>query len=203
MLRHTFRSLAVFGGLLHPTTGLRKKIGKPLETPDYKQAYLPYETAPTASELESKRRAFAFAPFWLNGKKIPVKDVPANMFTFGKEGMSVPISILKEQADPVIGPEWTYPGIYENKIAAKSHQFDELLDMEASNKWPSPWLKGKLENQVNKQLGAIRNRMMVLSMTEANRFIKEKGAAPKGKAASKAPATPADPDKKAAAAAKK
>lgn len=174
-----------------------KKSGKPLDTPDYKQVYLPYEVAPTAAEIERHRKAFSQAPHFITGKKIPVRDVPANMYTFGKEGMSIPIAIFKDQPDPVIGPEWTYPGIYENKIVARPRTLEMMAEMEMTGKWPSPWVKGQLTMKVNHLIGSAKGTMKVLSWTEKNRFMRERGvSAAKGKAA---PAKAADPDKKAAA----
>lgn len=189
---------------LSSTRPLRKKSGKPLETPDYKQTYLPYEAAPSTAELDRERRRFSLAPLLgYAGKKVPVKDLPANFFTYGKEGMSMPISIFKDQPDPVIAPEWTYPGIYENKRACKVHRIEELLEMQAKNSWPSPWVREKLDHRLNHTLGSMRGRMRNFVHIEQNRYLREKGTASKSKKTGTAPtAVKADPDKKAAVAKK-
>ena len=113
---------------------LLKKSGKPTDVKEYKQVYLPYEgDAPTKMEVERERRKFMHCGLlYRDGTRrmLPVTTVPENMFTFGKEGMSIPIAIFKDQKDPVIGPEHTYPGIYENKIAGQPATLNDLYEME-------------------------------------------------------------------------
>lgn len=155
-----------------------KRSGKPTETPDYKQVYLPYDAEPTKFELDSARRKFSTAYYGRceNRKLVEVKNVPQNMYTYGKEGMSVPISIFKEQADPVIGPEWTYPGIYENKIVAQQWYLDELFQREKDNSFESPWQRQVLDNQVKKRMAKVAWRMSMLNLKSVDLFQKERGA---------------------------
>lgn len=157
---------------------LRKRSGKPLELPDYKQVYLPYDEEPSAAELDNARKKFSVAYHGRceNRKLVEVKNVPRNMFTYGKEGMSVPISIFKEQADPVIGPEWTYPGIYENKIVSQPWYLEELFDREKNNTFESPWQKQVLDNQVKKRMAKVAWRMSMLNLKSVDVFQKERGA---------------------------
>lgn len=167
------------GCLISRTTVLRKKVGKPADiAPEWKQAYLPYETAPTAAEIERERQKFSNIYFnrGENRKLYPVKNVPKNMYTYGKEGFTLPIAIFKDQPDPVIGPEWTYPGIYENKIAARHYHNEELSEMQDKKSFPSPWLEGVLDNQIKKELGRIRARMGALKLRELRPMQKERGA---------------------------
>ena len=121
-------------GLFAASGTLLKKSGKPTDVKEYKQVYLPYEgEAPSKADLERERRKFMHCPaLFTDGTRrmMPVVTVPDNMYTFGKEGMSIPIAIFKDQQDPVIAPEWTYPGIYENKIAGQVNLFSELADLE-------------------------------------------------------------------------
>ena len=161
-----------------------KKGGKPADAaPEYKQAYLPYEVAPTAAELEKERARFSSVYFGrqANRKAYPVANVPKNMYTYGKEGMTLPIAIFKNQPDPVIGPEWTYPGIYENKIAARHYYMDELAEMEEKGEFPSPWLKGVLNGGVNRQLTLIKAKMALMKIRELQPLGREKVAQAKGK----------------------
>jgi hypothetical protein len=190
---------------LRATTTCLKRSGKPTETPEYKQAYLPYETsaAPTKSELERERRRFSQCYFGKESarKLVEVKDVPPNMFTFGKEGMTVPIAIFKDQQDPIIGPEWTYPGIYENKIAC-THLFTyELFDMEREGKFESPLQKHILNNHINKRIRRTTSRFGMMKLRESIPMTKDRGASAAKKTGTTAPAaaTPAagkNPDKK-------
>jgi hypothetical protein len=176
-----------------------KKAGKPLETPPaHKQVYLPYETAPTKSELDRERRRFATCPSALqSGKVLPVADVPENMYTYGKEGMALSISIFKDQTDPVIGPEHTYPGIYENKIACRVSKLEDLFEAERTSSFESPWQEQKLANRVGAAMGSTRARMAVLTQKQHFRFSDDKTAskAPGKKGGTAAP-TKGDPDKK-------
>lgn len=173
--------------MLRRTCIRAKKIGKPSDAQvaaDYKQAYLPYEVAPTAAELEKERARFSSVHYGrqANRKSYPVANVPKNMFTYGKEGMTLPIAIFKNQPDPVIGPEWTYPGIYENKIACRHYYLDELVDMEEKGELPSPWLKNVLDNSVKSQLSSIKSRMALMKIRELQPLGREKTAQAKGKA---------------------
>lgn len=172
---------------------LFKRSGKPSDFPDYKQVYLPYDTVPTKMELDRERRRFlhAYTGRMEHRKMVEVKDVPQNMYTYGKEGMSIPISIFKEQADPVIGPEWTYPGIYENKIVAQHWYMEELFDREKTSSFESPWQKQVLDNQVKRRLSKVAWRMSMLNIKTIDIFHKERGA-------SKRPGAPGATDPKAA-----
>lgn len=160
------------------TLALRKRSGKPLELPDYKQAYFPYDEEPSRTELESARKKFSVAYHGRceHKKLVEVKNVPQNMFTYGKEGMSIPISILKDQPDPVIGPEWTYPGIYENKIVAQPWYMEELFDREKKQQFESPWQKQILNNQVKKRMTKVAWRMSMLNLKAVDVFQKERGS---------------------------
>lgn len=157
---------------------LHKRSGKPTELPDYKQVYLPYDEEPSAIELENARKKFTVAYHGRceNRKLVEVKNVPRNVFTYGKEGMSVPISILKEQPDPVIGPEWTYPGIYENKIVTQPWHLEELFEREKNQTFESPWQKQVLNNQVKKRMAKVAWRMSMLNLKSVDVFQKERGA---------------------------
>lgn len=163
----------------------RKRSGKPSDLPEYKQAYLPYDTAPTRLELDRERKRFthAFTGRQEHKKMVEVKDVPQNVYTYGKEGMSIPISIFKDQPDPVIGPEWTYPGIYENKIVAQHWYLEELFDREANNSFESPWQKQVLDNQVKRRMGKVMWRMSMLNLKTIDLFQKERGASKRATAA--------------------
>ena len=171
------------------TRTLLKKSGKPGDTPAYTQAYLPYETAPTKLELDQQRKKFSQAYFGYNEhrKLVEVKDVPDNMYTYGKEGMTVPISIFKEQKDPTIGPEWTYPGIYENKIVLKDRTLQSLFEEEQSGQLSSPWLKDVLEARVQQSLSTLHKRMARVTMKQMDVFHKERGASKKVGAPTDAP----------------
>lgn len=160
---------------------LLKKSGKPGDTPAYTQAYLPYETAPTKLEVDQQRKKFSHAYYGYNEhrKLVEVKDVPENLYTYGKEGMTVPISIFKDQKDPIIGPEWTYPGIYENKIVLQDRTMQSLFAEEKSGKLSSPWLKDVLESRVQQSLSTIHKRMAKLKMKQMDVFHKERGASKK------------------------
>lgn len=165
-------------GLLAATAALRKRSGKPVDLPDYKQVYLPYDTPPTKLELDRERRRFthAYCGRQEHKKLVEVKDVPQNLYTYGKEGMSVPISIFKDQADPVIGPEWTYPGIYENKIVAQHWYTQELFERESRGSFESPWLRQVLDNQVRRHLSRVAWRMSMQNVKQVDIFHKERGA---------------------------
>ncbi|EPY40049.1 hypothetical protein AGDE_01895 [Angomonas deanei] len=162
-----------------------KRSGKPGDLPAYKQVYLPYDTAPSEMELNRERRKFSKAFFGRqeHRKMVDVKDVPQNMYTYGKEGMSVPISIFKEENDPVIGPEWTYPGIYENKIVAQHWHLEELFDREKNNTFESPWQRNVLDNQVKKRMSRVAWRMRMLNIKAVDLFHKERGSTKKAGAA--------------------
>nr|CCM13066.1 hypothetical protein, conserved [Leishmania guyanensis] len=163
--------------MLACTTALLKRSGKPGDLPDYKQAYLPYDIVPTKMELDRERRKFmhAYSGRMEHRKMVEVKDVPQNMYTYGKEGMSIPISIFKDQTDPVIGPEWTYPGIFENKIVSQHWYMEELFDREKSNTFESPWQRQVLDNQVKRRLGKVAWRMSMLNIKTIDIFHKERG----------------------------
>jgi hypothetical protein len=190
-------------GAFGATSVLLKKSGKPLETPPYKQVYLPYDDPPTAAELERERRKFAKVKgntAQTRDQTFDVVDKPENFYTYGKEGMSIPISIWKDQPDPVIAAEHTYPGIYENKVALKLRSETELIAMRENNSWDSPWQEDMLRSNIDEKLRKVRWRMMFLKDREENVFLKErkiptpgakgaKGSNPdKGKAAAAAPA---------------
>eukprot|EP00388_Colpodella_angusta_P023283 GDKJ01059489.1.p1 GENE.GDKJ01059489.1~~GDKJ01059489.1.p1 ORF type:complete len:122 (-),score=14.48 GDKJ01059489.1:60-386(-) len=98
------------------------------------------------------------------------------MYTYGKEGFTLPIAIFKDQTDPVIGPEWIYPGIYENKIACRHYHNEELSEMQDNKSFPSPWLEGVLDNQTKKELGRVRAKMASLKLRELRPMQKERGA---------------------------
>ncbi|ORC85147.1 uncharacterized protein TM35_000371200 [Trypanosoma theileri] len=159
-----------------------KRTGKPSDTPDYKQVYLPYDTAPTQLEMDRERKKLQNAYYGRmeHRKLVEVKEVPLNVFTYGKEGMSLPISIFKEQKDPVIGPEWTYPGIYENKIAAQHWFTEELFNREKNNEFESPWQKQVLDNQIKRRLGKVAFRMKMVNIKAVDLFQKERGSAKRG-----------------------
>ncbi|KAH9599961.1 hypothetical protein LSM04_004953 [Trypanosoma melophagium] len=159
-----------------------KRTGKPLDTPDYKQEYLPYDTAPTKLEMERERKKLQNAYYGRmeHRKLVEVKEVPLNVFTYGKEGMSVPISIFKEQKDPIISPEWTYPGIYENKIAAQHWFTEELFNREKNNEFESPWQRQVLDNQIKRRLGKVAFRMRMVNIKAVDLFQKERGSAKRG-----------------------
>jgi hypothetical protein len=201
-------------GLFTVSPVLLKKIGKPLETPDYKQAYLPYEVAPTPAEIERERRNFSSYPSSASNyeRSVRVVDVPANLYTYGKEGMSVPIAIFKDQVDPVIGPEHTYPGIFENKVALRHAGVQEMLNMEAAGTL-SPFQRDLLEERLDFQDRLQRLRMGVLKMRYHNRYAKDRAgggtkagmtgdaaAAATGKGKGAPAGKGGDPDKAAAAA---
>nr|CCC91963.1 conserved hypothetical protein [Trypanosoma congolense IL3000] len=156
---------------------LLKRSGKPTDTGDYKQVYLPYDTAPTERELEHERRRFKQAYYGRmeHRKLVEVKDVPLNMYTYGKEGMSLPIAIFRDQKDPVIGPEWTYPGIYENKIAAQHWFIEELFNKEGKGEFDSPWQRQILDNQVKRRMGKVAFHMRQIKMKAVDVFQKERG----------------------------
>eukprot|EP00796_Vickermania_ingenoplastis_P002585 gene2585-1604_t len=160
-----------------PTLVLLKRGGKPTDTPDYKQVYLPYDVEPTAAEQESARRKLSVAYHGRceHKKLVEVKTVPNNVYTYGKEGMSIPISIFKDQADPVIGPEWTYPGIYENKIVSQHWYTQELFDREKRGTFESPWQQQVLDNQVKRRLSRVARRMALLNLKAIDLFQKERG----------------------------
>lgn len=185
------RTLLLQRGVFAATRTALKKIGKSTETPDYKQAYLPYEVAPTAAELESARKRFSHAYYGQEEfrKLHEVKDVPANMYTYGKEGMSIPIAIFKDQQDPVIGPEWTYPSIYENKIACRYYTMHQLFEQEKKGTFDSPWLQDVLDERVEQNLQTVQRRMGMLNMKNMNVFHKERGASKKVGAAQPAATT--------------
>ncbi|CCW64517.1 unnamed protein product [Phytomonas sp. EM1] len=190
--------LAKQGQFLRITRLLRKRSGKPSEFPDYKQVYLPYDTAPTQIELDRERKKFSRAYYGRQEHKrlVEVKNVPPNMFTYGKEGMSIPISIFKDQQDPIIGPEWTYPGIYENKIVAQHWYLSELFEREEKGTFESPWQKQVLDNHVKRNLGKVAWRMSMLKIKTIDIFQKERGS-------SKRPGAAAGTDGKSAAASDK
>ncbi|KAK7194456.1 hypothetical protein NESM_000362200 [Novymonas esmeraldas] len=176
----------------------RKRSGKPGDLPAYKEVYLPYDTPPTKMELERERRRFAqaYSGRMEHRKLVEVKDVPQNMYTYGKEGMSIPIAIFKDQTDPVVGPEWTYPGIYENKIVAQHWYAEELFQRESTSTFESPWQQQVLDNQVKRRLSKVAWRMSMLNLKTIDVFHKERGA-------SKRPGAAADVKTPAAAGGKK
>ena len=171
---------------LRRTLQRNKKSGKPMDVFEHKQVYLPYEAsqAPTPAELERERRRFATA----RTTRVPhktvaeVRDIPVNMYTYGKEGSSLPIAIFKDQPDPVIGPEWTYPGIYENKIACRPWTMHQLFEFQRTNTWPSYLMPQMLQGRVQRRVAGISSRMGLLRMSEMARVAKERGATPGKKA---------------------
>ncbi|KEG13342.1 hypothetical protein DQ04_01061100 [Trypanosoma grayi] len=167
---------------LFATHVVLKRTGKPSDAQEYKQVYLPYDTAPTKSEMERERKKLQHAYYGRmeNRKLVEVKEVPQNVYTYGKEGMSLPIAIFKDQQDPVIGPEWTYPGIYENKIAAQHWYMEELFDKESVNKYDSVWQKQILDNQVKRRMAKVAFRMRQVNMKAVDLFQKERGSAKRG-----------------------
>lgn len=158
---------------------LRKRSGKPDNVLPYTQPYLPYETAPTKQELERERRRFAKQPGNTADtckQTFDVKEVPENMFTYGKEGMTIPISIFKDQQDPVIAPEWTYPGIFENKVVMKLTETSELFEMDRTNTFKSPWQKMILEERVDDVIDGHRHRMMRFTQRDHHKYMNERKA---------------------------
>lgn len=174
--------------LVARTAVLLKKGGKPADAaPEWKQAYLPYETAPTAAEIERERQRFSNV-YYNRGdarKLYPVKNVPKNMYTYGKEGFTLPIAIFKDQADPVIGPEWTYPGIYENKIACRHYHVEELVEMEEKGTLPSPWLRQTLHNSLRRQVDKVKGHMAAMKLRELQPMQRERGGSASGGAKKK------------------
>ena len=185
--------------LIRSTPILLKKIGKPLETPDFKQSYLPYEKAPSEREIAAAQRQFSTCPDWTTGytKRIPVLDMPKNMYTHGKEGQTVPISIFKDQDDPVIGPEHTYPGIYELKISLKHNTLGELFEMNDNDSFESPFQKERLHDMLDENEQLVENKMKYMAWRNfRSKFTKERAAGPAKNVKGGAPAKKADPDKK-------
>ena len=186
------------------TCVLLKKSGKPLEMPDYKQAYLPYEKAPTDREIQAANAAFQNCPDWQSGytKKLRVLEVPQNLYTYGKEGMTVPISIFKDQDDPVIGPEHTYPGIYELKIALRHHTLGEYMDMAENETFQSPMQKEAMYDMLDEKERIVDARMRWMSARSFRTKYSRDRAAGAGGAKTVKSATPTkggDPDTAAAA----
>ncbi|KAG8348320.1 hypothetical protein TRVL_00846 [Trypanosoma vivax] len=173
MLRKT--STSHFG----VTIVILKRSGKPSETPDYKQVYLPYDEPPTEKELQRERKKFQYAYHGRmeHRKLVEVKEVPLNLYTYGKEGMSIPLAIFKDQQDPIIGPEWTYPGIYENKIAAQHWYTEELFNKEDNNCFDTPWQRQILDNQVKRRMSRVAVRMRRLNLKAVDLFQKDRGPA--------------------------
>ena len=181
---------------IRATPLLLKKVGKPLETPDYKQAYLPYEKAPSEREIAAASRQFSTCPDWSTGytKRVPVQDMPKNMYTYGKEGHTVPISIFKDQDDPVIGPEHTYPGIYELKISLKHNSLGELFEMNDNNSFESPFQKERLHDMLDEKEYVVEQKMKYMAWRNfRSKFTKERAAGP---AKNVKGAGKKDPDKK-------
>ena len=109
---------------------LLKKAGKPGDPQPVKYAYTPWADGegPTPAKIAATRGRFQNLKYWRTPQSvIQVRDVPENMYTYGKEGMSLPIAIFKDQPDPVIGPEWTYPGIYDMKKFCQHKSFEDLV----------------------------------------------------------------------------
>jgi hypothetical protein len=198
MLRKSKSTFALFT----PTISLLKKSGKPLETPDYKQAYLPYEKVPSEREIEAARNQFSTCPDWRTGytKRIRVLDVPKNLYTYGKEGSSVPISIFKDQEDPIIGPEHTYPGIYELKISLRHNTLAELFEMNDTDSFKSPWQKERLHQELEEKEDLVQKKMQNMRWRNyRTRYGRERVAGPtknvKGGGGGAAPAAAKkDPD---------
>lgn len=189
-------------GALRPSAVLRKKSGKPLETPPApKQVYLPYDTPPTKQELEAARRKFSRLQARVNGKTqvLPVFDVPENMYTYGKEGMSLPIAIMKDEPDPVIGPEHTYPLIYENKVALRDMDIDEIMDALDEGEPDTPLRELELRKLLWEREQWEDYKLMGLYLTEYNKYATDRSiATAKTGGKAKGPAK-GDPDKAKAA----
>ncbi len=172
---------------------------------------MPYDVAPTKAELEAARRKFMRVPVTnkLTGKTIPyqVKDVPENMYTYGKEGMQIPIAIFKDEQDPIIGPEHTYPGIYENKILLKSMSVGDLIDAMETNEFDSPLRRQQLMTRVNSISGGMAFRMANLKARMESKWAADRGAGggkpAAAKVAAKAATDKPNPDDAAKAAAPK
>lgn len=188
---------------------LLKKSGKPTETPPApKQAYLPYDVAPTKAELEAARRKFMRVARTnrVTGKTITynVTDVPENMYTYGKEGMQIPISIFKDETDPIIAAEHTYPGIYENKILLKHMTTGELMDAFEKNEFDSPLRRGQLMVRVNTASSSMAMRMANMARRMETKWEQDRAGSGSKPAAAKVAAkggdAKANPDAKAAAA---
>eukprot|EP00759_Apiculatamorpha_spiralis_P039453 PhF_6_TR38288/c0_g1_i1/m.57124 len=162
---------------------LLKKSGKPTDLPDYKYAYTYWEDAgPTAEAVARARQKFISVPFWKTGKKVDVVTVPENMYTYGKEGMQLPISIFKDQPDPVIGPEWTYPGIYEIKTSSRPTNFEALVekmtnDPNGLNYWEAKSLKVRSNSMAGlalNRLGKIKRRNFIPHQREKGKKAKSR-----------------------------
>jgi hypothetical protein len=136
-----------------------KKSGKPDDkAPAPKQAYLPYDVAPSKGEMEAARRKFMKVTYrYPSGatSTLPVKDVPENLFTYGKEGVALPISIFKGEDDPVIGPEHTYPGIFENKVLLKAMSVSDLQRGVEEGTLDSPLRRQQLQTRINAASGRM------------------------------------------------
>ena len=169
MLRTSARCLA---GPLAASPLLLKKSGKPADNmPASKQVYLPYDIAPSKAELDAARRKFSrVSVVKPDGTTVvyPVRDVPENMFTYGKEGSSVAIAIFKDEQDPVIGPEHTYPGIYENKVLLRTLTVAELQDGVDSGNLDSPLRRGQLAVRVNTASARMATYMSRMRLTFHN-----------------------------------
>lgn len=162
------------------TDPLWKRSGKPTEVGEYKQVYDPSATPATNEEIQRERRRFSTQPHFRGGKPLDVKDVPDNMFRYGKEGMSVPIAIFKDQPDPVIAAEHTYPGIFENKIAARVVDLSELCRKFDEDKLDSPWQRDAIDSKVKKGVGTMAQRMRKMRWRQT---LRERGDPPTRKGA--------------------
>jgi hypothetical protein len=170
-------------GFLSATGALLKKSGKPLDIHSYKQVYLPYDEPPTEAELDRERKRFAKArgPYRFKEVYYEVVDIPENMYTYGKEGMSVPISIFKDQPDPVVAAEHTYPGIYENKIALRHLETEELIDLKRRGAFETPIQEGILFNRTMRAVRATSARITHLRDREDLKLLRDRKGPSAGK----------------------
>eukprot|EP00760_Papus_ankaliazontas_P002640 PhM_4_TR11202/c0_g1_i1/m.34124 len=163
-----------------------KKSGKPMETPDYKYVYAPWDdNGPTPDQIKKAHEKFKRPVFHhILRKPVEVSKVPENMYTYGKEGMSVPISIFKDQSDPVIGPEWTYPGIYENK-RMKVQSYEELVRKQEEGTI-SGWEQQSLQTRTRTLIARHGMKLNAVKIKNWLPLSKEKGKKPKSRAESAA-----------------
>ena len=176
-----------------------KKCGKPGEPLPIKYVYTPWaDEGPSEAKVAAARRKFQQVKFWRAPHPVmPVKDVPDNMYTYGKEGMSLPIAIFKDQPDPVIGPEWTYPGIYDMKKFCQAKSFEDLVmkrdmlraqkgadneEFDDTDDYLDYWEKRQLRARTETLMRIANNRMRKASSFSWFPHTRVKGKKPKSRA---------------------
>ncbi|KNH04384.1 hypothetical protein XU18_4351 [Perkinsela sp. CCAP 1560/4] len=176
-----------------------KKSGKPTTYAELKYVYTPWtDNGPPPEKIAAARGKFSHLKFWrVPHTVVPVSEVPENMYTFGKEGMALPISIFKDQPDPVIGPEWTYPGIYDMKKYSKAVSFEDLVtkkDRLNDERKTQPgeyvdtdepldyWERRQLRARTLHTLRVIQTRMMKASRYTWFPYSRKKGKKAKSRA---------------------